>query len=408
MDRKALFKKWNAHKERTYDLKETASVKDDEGRHPDIYFIYSGRNRGKSFEIAAQCIADAYYSDKLLLYLRRNDAKGYEVEEYFQDKIEFIKDMTDGQSDNISFYRGGIYLSHISTDLKTEGKRVLDKQIGYFHAVSRQSRVKSLQFPKVFNYIYEEVLTEDQYLSGEPDRVYSIYSTFTRNKKGVRMFLISNLDSKINPYSKSWGLNLDRLKPGEIGLTKLYLNEADETGKEKYLLIACHYLNDLNTLSKEDAKKTNRNRIRNSTNRWSEARLYPHIDLRYMREHKFWCITTVMFEWDDFKYQGDILKVPENLLDVFRDELDDDFLSQKNIFILYIRRKSTQPKEGTRIYTNNPERMGRMITKGFKNICKIDEVITDLTNRGWIVGTDNVCMNDFMRIYQNLRLNVYK
>ena len=129
MDRKALFKKWNAHKERTYDLKETASVKDDEGRHPDIYFIYSGRNRGKSFEIAAQCIADAYYSDKLLLYLRRNDAKGYEVEEYFQDKIDFIKDMTDGQSDNISFYRGGIYLSHISTDLKTEGKRVLDKQI---------------------------------------------------------------------------------------------------------------------------------------------------------------------------------------------------------------------------------------------------------------------------------------
>lgn len=149
MERKDLVKKWHAHKARTYDLKETMSVKDDEGRHPDIAFIYSGRNRGKSFEVAAECIMDAYYSDKLFLYLRRNDAKGYEVEEYFQDKIDFIKDMTDNKSDNVSFYRGGIYLSHISTDLKDNGKRILDKQIGYFHAVSRHSRVKSLQFPKV-------------------------------------------------------------------------------------------------------------------------------------------------------------------------------------------------------------------------------------------------------------------
>ena len=406
MERKDLIKKWHAHKARTYDLKETMSVKDDEGRHPDIAFIYSGRNRGKSFEVAAECIMDAYYSDKLFLYLRRNDAKGYEVEEYFQDKIDFIKDMTDNKSDNISFYRGGIYLSHISTDLKDNGKRILDKQIGYFHAVSRHSRVKSLQFPKVFNYIYEEVLTDGQYESGEPDKLYSIYSTFTRHKKGVKMYLISNLDSKINPYSKAWGLNLDRLKPNDIGLTKLYLNEADETGKEKYLLIACHYLKDLNALSKEDQKKTDRNRIRNSTNRWAEARLYPHIDLRYMRDHDFPLIQRVMFEWDDFKYQGDILKVPENLLNVFMNEEEDDALSSRNIFILYIRRKSTPPKDNLRIYTNNPDRMGRMITKGFKNICKLDDVIVDLTNRGWIIGTDNVCMNDFMRIYQNLRLMI--
>jgi hypothetical protein len=87
-------------------------------------------------------------------------------------------------------------------------------------------------------------------------------------------------------------------------------------------------------------------------------------------------------------------------------EEEDDALSSRNIFILYIRRKSTPPKDNLRIYTNNPDRMGRMITKGFKNICKLDDVIVDLTNRGWIIGTDNVCMNDFMRIYQNLRLMI--
>ena len=71
---------------------------------------------------------------------------------------------------------------------------------------------------------------------------------------------------------------------------------------------------------------------------------------------------------------------------------------------MYIRRKTTPPKGAPRYYTNNPDRMGRMITRGFRNVCKVDEVIIDLTLRGWIIGTDNLCMNDFMKIYNNLRL----
>ena len=59
MDRKALFKKWNAHKEHTYDLSETFDPKDDEGRHPDIAFIYSGRNR-----IVTGRIYRVYFSTK--------------------------------------------------------------------------------------------------------------------------------------------------------------------------------------------------------------------------------------------------------------------------------------------------------------------------------------------------------
>ena len=406
MDRKALFKKWNAHKEHTYDLSETFDPKDDEGRHPDIAFIYSGRNRGKSFEAAAQFLADAYYGNKKFLYIRRNDAPGYELVRWFGNHSEFIKDMTDGASEDITYYQGEFYLCHYDNTLKGAGKCVKDKKVGYFWAASRYSAVKSQQFPAVYNYAFEEVLTDDHYLTGgggEPNIIYNIWSTFTRHKKGCKMVLISNLVSIVNPYSKAWGLNLSRLKPGDIGLTKLYLNEAGDDGKEKYLLIAAHYLKDLNVLNEKESKEE-RNRIRTGTNRWEEARLYPHIDLQYMREHKFYKIYTTLFEWDDLTFQADILRVPENLLDVFLNGRDDDELSQENIFILYVRRKTTPPKDNPRIYTNNPDRMGKLTTKGFRNVCKVDEVIADLTLRGWIIGTDNLCMNDFMRIYQNLRL----
>ena len=403
MERKALFKKWNLHPEHDYELEETTSVTDDEGRHPDICWIYSGRNRGKSFEVAAQCLADAYYDGKELLYLRRHDAKGYEIEDYFGDKSEFIKDMTDGISDAVTYYKGSLWLSHTATDLKNQGKRVLDTEIGKFHAVSRQSAVKSLQYPKIFNYIFEEVLTDENFLSNEPDKIINIWSTFTRHKKGARMYLISNLVSIVNPYSKAWGLNLAKLQPNDIGLTKLYLNRYDDKGKEEYLLIAAHYLKDKGELSKEDAKKQ-RNRIKTTSNRWDEARLYSHIDLSYIKTHNYKSIYTALFEWDDLMFQADIMKVPENILDCFMMDRPDEDLSDKNIYVMYIRRKTTPPKGAPRYYTNNPDRMGRMITRGFRNVCKVDEVIIDLTLRGWIIGTDNLCMNDFMKIYNNLRL----
>ena len=59
MRRDKLYKKYARHPKHTYELSETMSVTDDEGRTPDIAFIYSGRERGKSFEVACQCLMDA-------------------------------------------------------------------------------------------------------------------------------------------------------------------------------------------------------------------------------------------------------------------------------------------------------------------------------------------------------------
>ena len=64
MNRDKLFKKYSKHPKHTYELSETLSVHDDTDREPDISFVYSGRERGKSFEIAAQCLADAWYDGK--------------------------------------------------------------------------------------------------------------------------------------------------------------------------------------------------------------------------------------------------------------------------------------------------------------------------------------------------------
>lgn len=402
MTEKELYKKWYKHHEHDYELGETMDVQDDTGKKPDIAFIYSGRNRGKSFEVAMRCITDAYYHGLQFAYCRRYDSTITAIEKYFDDKLEMIKDMTDGEREGVAVSKGDLYLFHTQLTLKGGARRVLDEKIGSFFSLSRESAYRSLQYPEIYRMLIEEILTAgNDYIPNEPDIVLNLRSTLMRNKEDFKTFLISNTVSTVNPYSKAWNLNFARSKPNEIRLNKLFLGSADENGNEKYILIASHYLKDKDALTKEDLKKNAKYRIKTgiSSNKWDEARLYHHADLSFMKQ--FPKSQTVVFEWDDQLFQGDILRVPDNVLNMF---MDQEEASQAQIYVLYIRRKTTEPKGRTRTYTNNADRLNAFTTRGFRVIYRIDEIIADLTNKGWIIGTDNLCMNDFMKIYQNLRL----
>lgn len=404
MTRDKLFKKVYKNKNHDYEMSETFQYKDDTGRDIDIAFIYSGRNRGKSFEISTQLIADAWYDGKEFGYIRRNDATNFEIEQYFEDKTDFIKDMTDGQYEGITRDKGKLYFYKVVEDDKGNLKKVKSfNPCGYFFALSRQSSYKSLQFPKLYNLLYEEVLTDGSYLNSEPEKLMNLYSTCKRSKEGFKMLLVSNTISVVNPYSNSWGIYLSKNKPGDIRLSKLYLGSYDRAGKEDYLLIACHYLKDKNDLTKEDLKK-NRNRIKTgiSSNKWDESRLYSTMSLNKIR--RFEILDTVVFEFDDLMIQGDIIEIPNNMIECEIDDLDDSYYSDDTMPTLYLRRKTTDPKPNTRLYTNNPNHYNEYTTKGFKKFYKIDFIIEQLIARGWLLGADNLTMNDFNSIFKKLTM----
>ena len=399
MKRDKLIKKYYKHKEHDYELSETMSVTDDTDRHPDIAFIYSGRERAKSYEVTMQCLMDAWYDDMEFMYVRRHEATNFQIESYFADKLDLIRDMTDGMADGIWAKQGQLFLYSIEEQSNGKRKRVELKRIGFFIPLSGQGNHKSEQFPDCYRLLYEEGLTNDPYLSGEPDRLYNLISTVSRSKPDFKAYLISNLVTYVNPYSKKWGLDFSRTKAGEISLTKLYLGKYDEKGEEQYYLIAGHYLKDKDQLTKEDAAK-NRNRIKaGSDNRWEEARLYTTIDLSFIREYT--PIETVVFEWDDVLMQGDILDVPTNIRDMF---VYGEEAAATTMPILYIRKKTTEPFKVTRVYTNNSERFNEYTSRGFKKIYKIDLIVEQIMLRGWFIGADNLTMNAFDTIWKKLKL----
>ena len=405
MNRKDLFKKYYKNENHDYEISETLSASDE----IDIAFVYSGRNRGKSFEISTQLIADAYYDKKQFGYIRRNDATIYDIEQYFDDKHQFIKDMTDGVYSGITKVKGKLVFYGETIDEENgEVKRFTGDSCGYFFALSRQGSYKSLQYPEVYNLLYEEVLTDGNYLRAEPEKLMNLYSTVIRSKpkKECMMWLVSNTVSAVNPYSQSWGIYLSRNKPGDIRLSKLFLGSYDKTGNEDYLLIAAHYLVNKNDLKKEDLRK-NRNRIKTgiASNKWDELNLYTVVDLSYMKQFK--PIETAIFEYEDMMMQCSIIEVPDNIIDVYQqdDDTDDPIaLSSSLMPILYFRRKTSAIKPGTRVYTNNPNRFSPYVTKGFKVRYTIDKVIKEIYDRGWIIGADNLTMNDFKSMYRKLAL----
>lgn len=402
MTREKLFKKWNSNPQHGYDINETfngATVID--GRSIDIAFILSGRNRGKSFTICTECLADAWYDDKQFGYVRRHDATVYDTEQYFADKTEFIKDMTDKEADNITRSKGKLYFARTEVDPETgDSHNVIVKECGNFFALSRNSAYKSLQYPSIYNLLYEEVMADEPYLQAEPSKLLNLISTVKRAKEGFKAFLISNLISPVSPYSLEWGINIGSLKPGNINMTKLYLGSYDSKGEEDFLVIACHYLNDKNDLSKEDLKKK-RNRVRTgiASNRWDEKTLYPTMPYNFLKG-KATKLDRCVFEWDDMMFMVDIMEVPDNIHLMYRDEVE---ASKETMPIMYIQRKTTEPFPDTRLYTNSPERFGPYVSRGFQLIYKIDKVIEILAKRGYFFGADNLTMNSFKTCFDNLR-----
>ena len=105
-------------------------------------------------------------------------------------------------------------------------------------------------------------------------------------------------------------------------------------------------------------------------------------------------------------FQVNIMEIPTNLVEYYINNSEENpiDLEKNTIPILYIRRKTSKPYNNTRIYTNNPERLTEYTARGFIIEYKIDKIVDTLIKRGWIIGADNLTMNDFARVYRNLRL----
>lgn len=410
MKEKQLNKKWFSN-EQYYNSDIIRSMQSEPNHNVDIALIYSGRKRGKSFDISAKAIRDAYLSngERTFGYIRRYDKElaNYKVEQYFADKIQFIKDLTDNKCDCVICDRGSIYLGIMMEDEKGKLKREKVIQIGNTFALNMSTQYKSLQYPNIYTLIFEEVFTIDGYLTEEPAKLLSIISTVQRDKQGFTTFMISNTVSKINPYTQGFSLKgVLKQKSGTVDEYKLYKGTTDSRGMEEYFYICVEYLKDLeNEMTSKDKNKKNKERLLSSisSNKWEEAYIFPTISSKVMKE--FDTIYTCVFEYNEFKYMCELKRVPINLqfaYEYFIDTEQEIEYNSQMMEVCFIQRKTTKITDNTRLFTTNPI-VTPLTTRGYFILNDMDETVDKLIDIGHCFFADNLTANEFKQSFDELK-----
>ena len=175
--------------------------------------LLGGRNIGKSYATKQDVITECFNNGLTqFIYLRRwdEDIKVKNAINYFSDVD--VKKITGGIFTGVYIYQSKIYLVNYDEDGKIKNKH----HIGFTHALNQAERYKSQIFPNVKYIIYEEFITDKQYLKNEPNELQEYVSTIFRGNTGV-VYLIGNTISKLCPYFNEWNLEkVNKMKTHDI------------------------------------------------------------------------------------------------------------------------------------------------------------------------------------------------
>lgn len=179
--------------------------------------VLSERSDGKSLWYVKECIIDFWRNGHKLAYVRRhdNEIKQKDVNLYFADK-NLTTWLNKAGYSGIRCIFSEIWLMRYNEDTGKEEKAEL---LGYPFCVNVQESKKSLHFD-CYNFIFEEFITNKQYLFNEFVEFNHVISTACRTGK-FRAILLGNTIARDCPYLREMGIDLFTTKPGKMYETEL-------------------------------------------------------------------------------------------------------------------------------------------------------------------------------------------
>lgn len=191
------------------------------------YILYGQRANGKSWQVKNKCLTEAYENykkgDHKFIYLRRwqKDIKQDAVSAYFDDMP--IKKITNGEFSGVAAYQGSLYFTYLDDNDKLHRS----EPIGRYLALNEAERYKSQAFVGYTSLIYEEFITSAIFLDDEASKLMQLISTIARHSF-IQTFLIGNTVSRVNPYWDAWGIDIKKLKIGDIQVYHFYADGAED------------------------------------------------------------------------------------------------------------------------------------------------------------------------------------
>lgn len=329
--------------------------------------ILGERSNGKSFAVKHLALKEALSDDnKKFIYLRRWDLelKGGLVEQYFADaNVELL---TDGESNCITAYRGGIYTGFMDDNHKVTRQKL----IGYARALSMESHYTSGVYADVSNVIFEEFISRQTYLGKEPYKLQQFISTVARRRK-IQVWMIGNTISRVCPYFVEWELrNIPRQKQGTIEIYEHGTDQIDDDGNPIKIKIAVEYAENSGNNSKMFFGSTSK---MVTSGAWQSGEK-PHLPKRVECYEKMW---EIVVKCEGFVFYCRFLMDKETGDPVW-----------------YVEPKTTPVKPYTRIVSDTFD-IDQHATIGFVPMSKNEEMAFSYIKNGKITYCDNLTGADF-------------
>ena len=190
------------------------------------------RSNGKSYAVLNyhldKFIKSGYTEPLAIIRRWEEDFRGANSQKTCYDSLchngegkNVIEEKTEGIFNGVEYYNGRYYLTQ--NEIQKDGtKKVVRTSyiIAYAFSINASEHYKGAQFPTITTILFDEFITQQQYLPDEFTLFMNLLSTIIRQRDNLEVFLCANSISRYCPYIKEMGLT--KFKTQEIGTINTY------------------------------------------------------------------------------------------------------------------------------------------------------------------------------------------
>lgn len=190
------------------------------------------RSNGKSYAVLNyhldKFIKSGYTEPIAIVRRWEEDFRGANSQKTCYDSLmhngegkNIIMEKTEGVFYGVEYYNGRYYMTQ-KAEQKDGTMKVVrsDIVIGYAFSINASEHYKGAQFPTITTILFDEFITQTQYLPDEFTLFMNLLSTIIRQRDNLEIFMCANTISKYCPYIKEMGLT--KFKNQEIGTIDVY------------------------------------------------------------------------------------------------------------------------------------------------------------------------------------------
>lgn len=203
--------------------------------------IIGARSLGKTYGFARDAIEDALKGGDQFIYLRRYREELADARNAFFAAVQVEFPGWEFKAvGKYAFARKAVFQRPDESDSEYKARSGDSewKHIGFFVALSVAQGMKSVPFPKVKTIIFDEFIIEKgntPYLPSEARALLNFYVTVDRNQERVKVYMLANAVSIMNPYTIEWNIDLTRvpeISTHHKGVVLVHLPESANFAKQ--------------------------------------------------------------------------------------------------------------------------------------------------------------------------------